>query len=312
MNNNGAPDYSKAECWYRIPEITKEVDTFFIYPTKYAATNEGDPDYATLDNEEMRKGVVEVDTRYASGLYAESTNLFMPYYRQAGFRYLAEVWRKEGNARAVLEAIPYEDITKALDYYFENYNGGRPFILAGHSQGSALCLLALEDYFKRHSDYYERMVAAYTIGYSVTRDMLDENPHMKFATGETDTGVIISWNTEGKRNIEENAKNIVLLPNAVCINPLNWKIDDTYAPASANLGSIVYDKDTGKTSVEDLNVDARINPKRGVIVTNTDYDPIDLTDLFGPASFHNSENTFYLFNVKENVKKRIAAYLEKK
>lgn len=37
MNNNlssettgAAPDYSKAECWYKIPEITKEVDTFYI------------------------------------------------------------------------------------------------------------------------------------------------------------------------------------------------------------------------------------------------------------------------------------------
>ncbi len=24
------PDYSKAECWYKIPEITKDVDTFYI------------------------------------------------------------------------------------------------------------------------------------------------------------------------------------------------------------------------------------------------------------------------------------------
>ena len=24
-----APDYSKAECWYKIPEITKDVDTFY-------------------------------------------------------------------------------------------------------------------------------------------------------------------------------------------------------------------------------------------------------------------------------------------
>ena len=317
INNNkasekGAPDYSKAEWWYRIPDITKEVDTFFIYPTKYSASNEGDPDYATLDNEEMRNGVKEVDTLYASGLYGDSTNLFMPYYRQAGMRYLGEVWKKEGTARSALAATPYEDVCKALDHYFENYNNGRPFILAGHSQGSAMCLLALEDYFSRHTDYYERMVAAYAIGYSVTKDELNKYPHMKFATGETDTGVIISWNTEGPKNVEENAKNIVLLPNAVCINPLNWKTDDTYAPASENLGSRIYNNDTGEISIGNLNVDAQINLERGVIVTNTDYAPIGLTDLFGPASFHNSENTFYFTNVRENVKKRIAAYFEKK
>ena len=41
-----APDYSQKTCWYQIPDITKDVDTFFIYPTEYLATNEDDPDYA--------------------------------------------------------------------------------------------------------------------------------------------------------------------------------------------------------------------------------------------------------------------------
>ena len=30
------------------------------------------------------------------------------------------------------------------------------------------------------------MVAAYAIGYSITKDDLEANPHMKFATGETE------------------------------------------------------------------------------------------------------------------------------
>ena len=33
---------------------------------------------------------------------------------------------------------PKADVFAALDYYFENYNHGRPYILAGHSQGSNL------------------------------------------------------------------------------------------------------------------------------------------------------------------------------
>lgn len=66
MNNNmssettcAAPDYSKAECWYKIPEITREVDTFYIYATEYimGSFEEGAPDYATLDNAEMLLGV---------------------------------------------------------------------------------------------------------------------------------------------------------------------------------------------------------------------------------------------------------------
>ena len=30
---DGAIDYSQKANWYQIPNITKEVDTFFIYPT---------------------------------------------------------------------------------------------------------------------------------------------------------------------------------------------------------------------------------------------------------------------------------------
>lgn len=49
-------DYSKKEHWYRIPEITKDIDTFFVYPTDYMGANEGDPDHAPLDNSEMLEG----------------------------------------------------------------------------------------------------------------------------------------------------------------------------------------------------------------------------------------------------------------
>ena len=88
------------------------------------------------------------------------------------------------------------------------------------------------------------MVAAYAIGYSITKDDLEANPHMKFATGETDTGVIISWHAEGPNNVETNLPipSVVIMKNGIVINPLNWKLDETYAPASENLGSIVMDE----------------------------------------------------------------------
>jgi len=47
----------------------------------------------------------------------------------------------------------------------------------------------------------KRMVAAYPIGYAVTKDFLARTG-LKFAEGATDTGVIVSWNTEGAANVE--------------------------------------------------------------------------------------------------------------
>ncbi len=184
-------DYSKKTNWYKLPEITKEFDTFYIYSTMYMGANEDDADYATLDNKEVLDNIW-IEHAIKSSVFEEATNLFIPYYRQSSMRHAAEVFQKDGNIDAALIGMPYTDITAALDYYFENNNNGRPFVIAGHSQGSAILRLVLKKYFKKHPEYYKHMVAAYAIGYSITKDDLEANPHMKFATGENDTGVIIS------------------------------------------------------------------------------------------------------------------------
>jgi len=315
--NGSAPDYSNKDNWYKMPEITKDVDTFYIYATEYIMGSfaEGAPDYASLDNEEMRMGVVVEYNGHAS-TFEDSTNVFMPYYRQSGLKFAVETHKKTGDINAALLGMPYDDITAALDYYFENCNGGRPFIISGHSQGSSMVLLLLSKYFKEHPDYYKRMVAAYVIGYSVTKEYLAANPHLKFASGETDTGVIIAWNTEGPKNVEENAKNIVVLPNTMSINPLNWKLDETYAPASENLGSLIENEQTGETEIGDMGADAQINLARGVVVTNAKVLPMpeDVAKLsaefFGPDGRHDSDYTYFYNNIKANVAKRVAAYLK--
>ena len=310
-----APDYSKKECWCKLPEISKDVDTFYIYATEYIMGSfaEGAPDFASLDNTEMLQGA-EAEYNLHASAYVDSTNLFMPYYRQSGLKYAGEMARKTGTADAAFEGMPMNDITAALDYYFENYNGGRPFIIAGHSQGSAMVLVLLRTYFKDHPDYYSRMVAAYPIGYSVTDEYLAANPHLKFATGETDTGVIIAWNTEGPKNLETNAHNLVVLPNTRSINPLNWKLDETYAPASMNLGSLMANEETGEPEIKDVGADAQINLARGVVITNAKGEPMDeetakaAAEFFGPDGRHNEDYLFFYNNIKDNVAKRVAAF----
>lgn len=308
-----APDYSKVSSWCQIPAITKDVDTFYILATEYMGFNEGDPDYATMDNVEMVEGA-PVQYAMNASAFAESTNVFMPFYRQSGLRYAGEIYKRDGNIDAAISGMPYDDITTALDYYFKNYNNGRPFILASHSQGSAIAQLVLKKYFKEHPEYYERMVAAYVIGYAVTKDYLAANPHLKFATGESDAGVVVSWNTEGKRNVEENVTTCVLFPNAISINPINWKLDGTYAPASENLGSLVLNEEQTAFEIGNVGADAQVVPWRGVILTNAEIEPMpaDLAavadEFFGPDGRHESDYTFYYNNIKANVAKRIATY----
>lgn len=307
-------DYSKASSWFQIPKITKDVDTFYILATEYMGFAEGDANYATLDNPEM---VESAPVQYAmnASAFADSTNVFLPFYRQASLKYAGEIWKKTGDISDAISEIPYNDITAALDFYFKNYNNGRPFVLASHSQGSAISKLVLKKYFKEHTEHYKKMVAAYVIGYAVTKDELKENPHLKFATGESDTGVIISWNTEGKKNIEENFKTAVLFPNAISINPINWKLDGTYAPASENLGSLIFNEKMQKFEIGDVGADAKVIPERGVVLTNAEIEPMPeelaavASEFFGPDGRHESDYTFFYNNIKANVAKRIETFM---
>ena len=314
----GTPsDYSDKNNWAHLPENTdKEVDTFFVYPTVYMNPAPGAPEIVPIDDEMMRAGV-KAHFREAPQAFVDKTNLYEPYYRQS-------------NLCAVGNLDPYEfmdfqkkeqrtDVYAALDYYFEHYNQGRPFILASHSQGSMMLKLALREYFKEHVDYLDRMVAAYVIGYAITTDDLEANPALKFAERADDTGVIVSWNVEGPENKHE--KNITVMKNAISINPLNWKRDDTYAPASENLGdriSILGDQGIFPVDFQ-INhpglADAQVDVERGVVVCTTLSDqyvsiPEEVgPNLFGPASLHLSDYPAYWDNLCENIKTRINAYL---
>ena len=220
--------------------------------------------------------------------------------------YLVKITAEESNA--AFNSIPKTDILAAIDYYFKHLNGGRPFILVGHSQGSIMQSFVLSEYMKAHPEYLERMIAAYVVGYSITEDFLKANPHLKFAEGADDTGVIISYNTEG----EGNGNNIVVLPGAISINPINWKLDETYASAEENLGGYIYNEKTGKLEIVPNAADAQINLERGVIITTTKaMEPMPGPVPFGMASYHSGDYAFYYNNIKENVATRIAAYKAK-
>ncbi|MBQ9232186.1 MAG: DUF3089 domain-containing protein [Prevotella sp.] len=302
-------DYAKSDNWLNVPaKADKAVDVFFIYPTCYMPTEETALAVCDIDNAQMREGAQHT-FRIQASVFAESCNIFMPYYRQYSINGLFAL-----GTEGVNEAMRYsasQDLTRALDYYFKNWNQDRPFIIAGHSQGSALTIMLLEDYFGRHPELYQRMVAAYPIGYGVTPTDLKQFPHLKFAEGATDTGVIVSWNTEGPQNDGHN--NVVVKQDELCINPLNWKRDDTYASIEENLGSF----NNNTEQLVPAMADAQINVKRGVIVVTTEEVaqqcaiPAPMSQFFGPQCYHGWDYALFYVNLQKNIADRIAAWQTK-
>lgn len=306
-----ASDYADLANWALLPEtIAMPADTLYLYPTVYINTADDAPAIVPIEDESMREAALENIERIC-GIFSESTNVFAPYYRQSN---LAAI--KELRGDDLLEYQMQEqrtDVYAALDYYFENLNEGRPFLLAGHGQGSLMGKIVLREYMQMHPEYYERMIAAYVPGYSITSEDMEVNPLLRFAEGADDTGVIVSWNTEGVGN----GTNLCLLPGALVINPLNWKRDETPASAEVNLGSRIVNRESGEVdeSVPGL-ADAVLDVERGVVINsavNLYYTKVDYSGiprLFGRRSYHNDDYSFYYYNVQENVATRVAAFLE--
>ena len=298
-------DYSDSNNWLSLPEIPeKKVDVIFLYPTVYGTMAEAEEDMAYIDDMTMRVGAALSAATQAS-VFAESCNLFIPCYRQFTVDALLEM---NNSYPALLEYCVSQDIYRMLDYYFKYENQGRPFILAGHSQGSLWLTFVLEDYMAKHPEYLENMVAAYLIGYSVTEEYLARNPHLKFAEGADDTGVIVSYNTEGPGNKDQF--NCVVQEGAISINPINWKRDDTYASAAENLGSLNAEGEMGPCTA-----DARIDPERGVVICESVEAVPELQQAmaayFGPESYHLQDYSLYYGNLQKNVADRIAAFERK-
>ena len=312
---NTVIDYSQAENWLDVPaaivkdgalDVTaanslKAVDVFYVYPTVTGFRPE--TEVCDMTDTVMIAGAQMV-RQIQTAVFDESCNVFMPYYRQISMPKLGMDYP------AIIGFISQFDITDALDYYFTNLNQGRPFIIAGHSQGAATVIALLENYMTKHPELLSRMVAAYPIGFAVTKDWLAKTG-LKFAEGATDTGVIVSWNTEGPANQE--AKNVTLAPGGISINPINWKRDDTYADVKENLGSLTYD---GKLVTPGI-ADARVDTVRGSVVVST-ADPKlyaiadEGTQMFGPECYHLHDYGFFFNNLKQNVADRIKAFMEKK
>ncbi len=304
----GTPsDYSQKDNWLAIPEITHEVDTFYIYPTCYTDDSEDAKPICDIDDEAVRKQAQAIYESQAT-VFEESTNVFAPYYRQSNINQIGGMDNKEMEEYQKNEQRT--DVYAALDYFFEHYNDGRPFIIAGHSQGSIMTRIVLGEYMKAHPEYYERMAAAYVIGYSITSDWLKEHPYLKFAEGADDTGVIVSWNTEGPGN--KGQKNLVVEDGAISINPINWKRDDTYASADENLGSRILNEDTGSYEIKQGVADAQLDTGRGVVICTTkEVAYTSATDLFGPESLHGNDYALYYENLRENIKLRVEKFLQK-
>ncbi|MBU9735957.1 DUF3089 domain-containing protein [Diplocloster agilis] len=299
-------DYSDKNNWLSLPLYQdKQVDIFYVYPTAWGMPEGSTSVVSTIDNEKMRRTAAGNFETQATA-FQPVGNIFAPFYRQLDAGFILS--KSPLVERAYIGVTPYADIEDSFDYYIKHYNHGRPFILAGHSQGSMVLKELLMVYMKEHPDVQERMVAAYLLGFSVTGEDMQRNHHLKYAEGPDDTGVIISFNTEAPDLTVENK---TVLKGALTINPITWTRSETPAGAYLSKGSRIRDGED-YTDIFQF-ADATVNQERGTVMCST-VRPQDFksgsSDLFPLGVYHAYDYQFYYYDIRENARNRVEHYFQ--
>ncbi|MBR0149584.1 MAG: DUF3089 domain-containing protein [Lachnospiraceae bacterium] len=305
-------DYNVSDNWIAYGDSNKDdtqVDVFWVCSSVSMAG------ITNVENNDYIKSLFKTEYSKQRGIYADSAKIYAPFYQQIGL----QVYKYGGYDSGI--KLAYSDVKEAFGYYLEHENKGRPVILAGYSQGADMCYRLMQDYYAGDSEQAKKLndnlVAVYAIGWALTDDMVKNNPQMKPAEGETDTGVIISYECEDDRQptMSEN----FVIPNgvkAIAINPLNWKSDSTKASKELNIYSCnFYKKGDKKAYWEGTKYcGAYIDDERGCLkVTDlAQEDDLIFLPALGSASLHLYDYSFFYGNLKKNVADRVAAFMNGK
>lgn len=283
-----APDYADSTQWH-IVDRGCEADLFYVISTETGDHMVGEDTCHFADTrdpylrERMYHEMHAVDSFYSGRL-----NYFSPYYRQLSM----QSWATEEMAMSRIP-MAMSDCVRSWDYYIRHLNHGRPFILAGFSQGAH----ALMEIMKRMPDSVaSRMVAAYSIGYRVTREDTMSCRHLRPAKGPTDTGVTVCFNSV---KTPESEIQVVSGGNLFCINPVNWRTDTVSTPF------VLY----GRKKNDTLSV--RLDPKSRLLLVNGYKDDKPMPVIGIPGNYHHLELKFYYPYIRQNMADRVAAWFRR-
>ncbi|BFM15485.1 DUF3089 domain-containing protein [Maricurvus nonylphenolicus] len=327
------PDYTKEEFWAALPgkkdpadlvpagvsAITQgegKVDTFFIHPTGFlnagSWTSPMELDSTTEEN------TLWMMANQASA-YNGCCNVYAPRYREANiFAYFSDA-----EVRDTILDFAYQDVKAAFEHYIQHENQGRPFILAGHSQGTHHAKRLLAEVINT-SDLHQRMVAAYIIGAvgnPLSPAWFASMDNISACQSATDLHCVIHWDT-----MAEDSDPVERAEASLCTNPLTWEVNEEYAEAKLNEGAVVpvgtYNLNFGNN--EDLatgqrfeNMTSPIPHRTGaqcrngtLFVASQKDSEFDAMGSGATGSYHGLDYALFYMNIHNNAKLKANTFLQ--
>ncbi len=240
-----APDYANLKSWAMHPEKSHPTSTsdalrvFWIHPTTYRSPlqwNENPMEAGATDR-------FQWTLEQQASIFTSCCLVHAPHYRQAT---LAAYWKTESGFQA--RALAYSDVRKAFDRFLAEDPVDKPFVLAGHSQGSEHGLRLLQDKISG-TPLQKRLVAAYLIGIPIHLESMQRFlPDIPVCSQPDQIGCLISWSTfKETTNPEKFLKQAVWPQESgyhsvsgafVCVNPVSWLLD---GQVPSSIGAQAYE-----------------------------------------------------------------------
>ena len=213
--NDAVPqlDYSKVSSWASLPFIEDEadlipageegadqlntkVDVFFVHPTGYLKGHHWtDP----LEEESATKENIQWMMANQASAYNGCCSIYAPHYRQASiYSYFGT-----DELREEVHAFVYQDVKKSFEHFIDNFSTGRPFILASHSQGTHHSIRLLAEEIDG-TDLYSRMVGAYIIGGTISKDRMNEMSDVSICDSPAQLGCLVHWDTYNENYLNKD------------------------------------------------------------------------------------------------------------
>ena len=346
LNGRSSLDYKAMDLWAAHPskdssamvtpqgvssvdQVTAAADVFFIHPTTYFGPGTWNSNVA---HDGFDKQGVEHLIATAASTFNVCCAIYTPHYRQA---HIAAFTTDDRNAGEAALDFAYQDVEDAFAEFLAQREAGRPFFIAGHSQGSLHGARLI--YSKiANTDLAEHMVAAYLIGYWFRPDTFTRIlPSTPLCQHYNDTGCTVTYDSYD--NTGPGRLNDLALPHwypqgwewtadkaGSCINPLGWHQDDDLEAAQKNLGGIGWqgsfslinlltNNNTGFTyqtlgePVEEL-TSAQCGRQNILLVDTQEGTSFDNPGKGVDKSLHPKDWNLFYMNLRQNIADRLASY----
>tara|TARA_X000001036_G_scaffold431423_1_gene465699 strand:- start:6986 stop:8092 length:1107 start_codon:yes stop_codon:yes gene_type:complete len=304
--------------------VDKEIDVFFIHPTGFFEKQWNSPiDKASAAYERTGSHLAT-----QASAFSETCNVYAPFYRQATYYSFFDT--DSDNGSNALD-LAYSDLSNAFEVFLGEHNNGKPFFIAGHSQGALHGQRLINEYVSKASAY-DNFIAAYLIGYILPTKYFEAMySDMSISESSIDHKAIISWCTGTEGFSRSRAKSLFWTPKGwtlelmdqplVCQNPFIWNAAHDWVDDPVNisirlksdklsLADYYATKNTySKLSIEaitGLSFEARVSEN---FLLETRGPLIEKIKRFANAGdLHNFDMSLFWGAIRNNVKKRAYAF----